>query len=461
MNIASSRAMTRVIFSRRMLVALLMGFSSGLPLLLPLTLLQAWLTERGVSIKVIGLFALVGLPYIFKFVWAPLFDRYRVHFLGRRRGWLLTLQILLALSIAAIGLVGVPDAHLLITGNPARIIGAHPFAPPLALLPGLVANHIDALGSLLPGLLAVAAAALLMAFFSASQDTVIDAYRRESLADGDEQSLGASLYVWGYRAATLFAGGIGLILAAHMPFREVFFIMAAAMGVGIITTTFIAREPQETGAAPQTLTHAVIDPLLEFFRLHQRALVILAFILLYKLGDALATSLITTFYLKVGFSTETIGAIAKLFGAWALMGGVLTGGILILRLGIYRALLLFGILQGVSTLSFAWLVHTGPAAGWLAAVVSLQNFTDGMGTAALLGYMATVTDRRYSATQFALLSSLASVPRVVLSSFTGFMAVALGWPLFFIMCAVAAIPGLALIPFLEKPKAPVSGTEQA
>lgn len=452
--------MVRVIFSRRMLTALLMGFSSGLPLLLPLTLLQAWLTERGVSIKVIGLFALVGLPYIFKFVWAPLFDRYRVHFLGRRRGWLLTLQILLALAIAAVGLVGVPDAHLLITDNPARIIGAHPFAPPLALLPDLVAHHIAALGNLLPGLLAVAAAALLMAFFSASQDTVIDAYRRESLSDGDEQSLGASLYVWGYRAATLFAGGVGLILAAHMPFRDVFFIMAAAMGVGIVTT-FIAREPRETGTAPQTLAHAVVDPLVEFFRLHQRALVILAFILLYKLGDALATSLITTFYLKLGFSTETIGAIAKLFGAWALMGGVLTGGILILRLGIYRALLIFGILQGASTLSFAWLVHTGPAAGWLAAVVSLQNFADGMGTAALLGYMATVTDRRYSATQFALLSSLASVPRVVLSSFTGFMAAALGWPLFFVICAVAAIPGLALIPFLEKPNASDPGTERA
>ena len=449
--------MARVIFSRRMLVALLMGFSSGLPLLLLLTLLQAWLTVRGMSLQVIGLFTLLGLPYIFEFIWAPLFDRYRVHFLGRRRGWLLTLQLLLALSIAAIGLVGVPDAHLLVTGNPARIIGAHPFAPPLALLPELIAEHIDALGSLLPGLLAVAAVALLMTFFSASQDIVINAYRRESLADGNEQSLGASLYVWGYRAAKLFAGGVGLILAGHMPFRDVFFIMAAAMGIGVITT-FIAREPRETGITPQTLADAVINPFIEFFHAHRRALVILAFILLYKLGDALAQSLITTFYLKVGFSVETIGTVAKLIGSWALMGGVLTGGVLILRLGIIRALLIFGILQGVSTLSFAWLVHTGPAAGWLAAVVSLEYFTDGMGTSALLGYMATVTDRRYTATQFALLSSLASVPRVVISSFTGFMAAALGWPLFFVACALAAIPGLALIPFLDRSRAPLADT---
>ncbi len=447
--------MARVIFSRRMLVALLMGFSSGLPLLIPLTLLQAWLTERGISVKVIGLFALVGLPYTFKFLWSPLFDRYRLPFLGRRRGWLLALQIVLALSIAAIGLVGVPDAHLLITADPARVIGAHPFMPPLGQLPDLIATYIGALGDLMPGLIAVALAALFMSFISASQDTVIDAYRRESLADGNEQSLGASLYVWGYRAATLFAAGGGLIFASHMPFRDVFFIMAAAIAVGV-GATFIGREPVETGAAPQTIVQAIVEPFVAFFHAHRRALIILAFILLYKLGDALATSLITTFYLKVGFSTEAIGAIAKIFGSWALIGGVLTGGILILRLGIIRSLMAFGILQAVSTVSFAWLVHTGPVGGWLAAVVSLEKFTDGMGTAALLGYMAIVTDRRYTATQFALLSSLASVPRVIISSFSGYMVHGLGWEMFFVVCGLVAIPGLTLIPFLGKPPAAVA-----
>lgn len=432
-----------------MIVALLMGFSSGLPLLLTLTLLQAWLTERGISIKVIGLIALVGLPYTFKFVWSPLFDRYRIRFLGRRRGWLLLVQLLLVLSIVALGSVGVPDAGRAATLNPARVFAASPFAPPLAALPALSADYINALGSMLPGLLAVTITALLVAFFSASQDTLIDTYRRESLGD-DEQSLGASLYVWGYRAAMLFAGGIGLILAAHIPYREVYYIMAAAMSVGIAATLF-AREPREVGRAPTTLAQAVVQPFVEFFRAHPRAVLILAFILLYKLGDAFASNLSTPFYLKLGFSTETIGVVVKLFGFWALMGGVLLGGLLVVRLGIMRSLMIFGILQGASTASLAWLTHTGPVANWLAAVISLEKFADGMGTAALVGYMALLTDRRYTATQFALLTALASVARVILSSFTGFMASSLGWALFFIVCALAAIPGLALIPWLGRP----------
>jgi len=457
-NIERWRGMARVIFSRRMLAALLMGFSSGLPLLLPLTLVQAWMTERGVSIKVIGLFALVGLPYTFKFLWSPLFDRYRMGFLGRRRGWLFTLQVILALSIAAIGLVGVPDAHLLVTADPSRVITARPFMPPLAMLPSLLVTWIDALGSLMPGLVAIAATTLVMSFFSASQDTMIDAYRRESLAD-DEQSLGASLYVWGYRAAMLFAGGGGLIFASHMPFRDVFYIMAAAMSVGIVTT-LIAREPMETRGAPQRITQAVIEPFVAFFRAHRQALLILAFILLYKLGEAMATNLTTAYYLTLGFSTETIGTVAKLFGFWALMGGVFAGGALILRLGLIRGLFVFGVMQMIASASYAVLSQTGPQISWLTAVITLENFSAGLGTAALLGYMATLTDRRYTATQFALLSSLASVPRVILSSFTGFMAAALGWPLFFIVCGLIAIPGLSLIPFLDKPDAS-TGTGQA
>ncbi len=460
MNIVRWRGMARIVLSRRMFVALLMGFSSGLPLLLPLTLLQAWLTESGVSIEVIGLFALVGLPYTFKFLWSPVFDRYRLGFLGRRRGWLLALQLLLAAAIAAIGLVGVPDAHLLITADPARVIAAHPFSPPLARLPDLLATYIHALDSLLPELLAVALTALVMSFFSASQDTMIDAYRRESLADDNEQSLGASLYVWGYRVAMLFAGGLGLIFASHMPFRDVFFIMAAAMTVGI-AATLAAKEPEEAGTAPRTLTRAVIDPLVEFFHGHRRALLILAFILLYKLGEAMATNLTTAYYLKLGFSTETIGAVAKLFGFWALMAGVFTGGAIILRLGLIRGLFIFGVLQALSSASYAWLAHTGPVVGWLTAVITLENFSAGLGTAALLGYMAIVTDRRYTATQFALLSSLASVPRVILSSVTGFMAAALGWPLFFIACGLIAIPGLSLIPFLDRPGPAGATAEQA
>ena len=447
MNRADALAMARVILSRRMLVALLMGFSSGLPLLLTLTLVPAWMTERGISVEVIGLFALVGLPYTFKFLWSPLFDRFRVPLLGRRRGWLLVLQIILALAIIGLGLTGVPNANLLATADPARVIGASPFAPPLQLLPHLIDTYTGALGDVMPGLVAVAIASLLVAFFSASQDTLIDAYRRESLRNDDEQSLGASLYVWGYRVAMLFAGGGGLIFASHMPFRDVFLIMAGAMGVGIITT-FIAREPEESGTPPQTIAEAVIEPFLAFFREHRRAVVILAFILLYKLGEAMATNLTTTYYIKLGFSTETIGAVAKLFGFWALMGGVLAGGALILKLGMRRGLFAFGIMQVVASASYAVLTQTGPLIGWLSAVITLENFSAGLGTAALVGFMATVTDRRFTATQYALLSSLASVSRVILSSFTGFMAASLGWELFFIVCGLAGIPGLILIPFL-------------
>lgn len=468
----------RVLASRRMLVALLMGFSSGLPLYLLGALLLAWLTLRGTSIEVIGLFALVGLPYAFKFVWSPLLDRYRIPILGRRRGWLLVLQIVLAIGIAALGFVGVPDVNALITANPARILITHPFAPPLAAIPRLAATYVGTVSSLLPGLFAVALTALIVAFFSASQDIMIDAYRRESLGDDREQSLGASLYVWGYRLAMLFATGVGLILAFHIAFREVFYIMAACMGVGMIAT-LIAREPRQAGAPPKNLIRAVIDPFIaffnahgvhataatgrhslrisrplsaagHFFRIYWPALAILAFILLYKLGDVLALSLATPFYLRMGFTTEEIGVVTKLFGFWATMGGILLGGVLILRIGMLRGLLIFGILQGASSALFAVLTQTGPDTTWLTVVIALQHFADGMGTAALVGFMATLTDRRFTATQFALLTALFAVPRVFLSSITGYMVDSLGWALFFIVCALAAIPGLLLIPALPR-----------
>ncbi len=478
MNRTKLLATLRVIASRRMLVAFLMGFSSGLPLLLTLTLLQAWLTLNGISIAVIGLFALVGLPYTFKFIWSPIFDRYRMPFLGRRRGWLLVIQLILAATIVALGLTGVPNAAAENAANPAWIFAGAPFAPPLAHLPQLMTTWIGSLGSILPGLSAVALVALLVAFFSASQDTLIDAYRRESLADDNEQAFGASLYTWGYRLAMLFAGGIGLILAYHLSFRNVFFIMAASMIVGIVAT-LIAHEPRAVAGKPTTLARSVIDPFIAFFRAYRwhkappmtnpaergvarivleggltffkaywPALALLAFILLYKLGDALASNLAVTYLIKLGFTTETIGVVDKLFGFWALMAGILVGGLLVLKLGMRRGLLLFGIFQGAGTAAFAWLSYTGADAHWLAGVVSLVKFSDGMGTAALVGFMATLTDRRFTVTQFALLTSLASVPRVIISSFTGFMAASLGWPLFFIVCALAAIPGLALIPVL-------------
>lgn len=445
------RETIKSIASRRMLVAGLMGFSSGLPFVLTGTLLQAWLTERGTSIQIIGLFALVGLPYTFKFVWAPIFDRYHMRFLGRRRGWLLSIQVVLTAAIILTGFIGVPDANRVFSLNPSIALGNAPgeYAV-LSSLPVIMSGYITSLGELLPRLMLIGIAAVLVAFFSASQDTLIDAYRRESLYD-KEQGLGASVYIWGYRLAMLFTGGGGLILASHMPFQDVFYIMAVAMLIGI-ASSLIAREPATTAFAPTSLMEAIVSPLAEFFQTRHRPALILCFILLYKLGDSMAASLSTAYFLRLGYTTEMLGVIAKLFGFWAIIAGAIVGGLLILRLGIMRALFCFGILQGASTAAFSWLYYTGPSAHWLALVISLENFAGGMGTAAFVGYMALLTNRRFTATQYALLSSLMGVPRVIISSFTGFIQAAIGWPMFFFLCAIVAIPGLLCIRFLKNPQ---------
>ncbi len=397
-----TRQILRAVLSGRMLTALLMGFSAGLPLLLTGSVLQAWMTEEGVDLGTIGLFALVGLPYTLKFLWAPLLDRFTLsQRLGRRRGWLLGIQLLLTLAIAALG-----------------------FTEP-AINPWLVAL-----------------AALLVTFFSASQDIVIDAYRRESLAD-EEQGLGASLYVNGYRVGMLVASGGGLILADHIPFSAVYLVMAATMAVGIVTTLF-CREPEVAEGTPRTLAEAVVQPFLEYFS-RRDAWLILLFILLYKVGDTMASHMTTPFYLDIGFSKTEIGAVVKLFGFWAVIAGGLVGGVLLLRLGIYRGLWVFGILQGVSTAGFAVLAQLGPSLPGLAAVIAFENFSGGMGTAAYVAFMASLTNRKFTATQYALLSSLMGVPRVLVAAPTGYLAEGLGWEAFFLGCALLAVPGLWLL----------------
>jgi PAT family beta-lactamase induction signal transducer AmpG len=399
-------AIARTAFSGRMLVAALMGFVSGLPLLLTGSVLQAWLKEEGVDLATIGLFALTGLPYALKFLWAPLMDRYVPLALGRRRGWLLLAQ--LALIGALVALAG---------SSPAQ----HP--------------------------LGVAWAALLVAFFSASQDIVVDAYRRESLAD-DEQGLGASLAVNGYRLGMLLASGGGLILADHWSFPQVYLFMAACMLAGV-ATTLLAPEPPAAAGTPRTLGEAVVHPFVDYFR-RQDAAVILLFILLYKIGDAMASQMTTPFYLDLGFTKTQIGAVVKLFGFWATVAGGLAGGLLILRIGVPRALWGFGLLQGLSTAAFAWLVVTGPSTPWLAAVIAFENLSSGLGTAAYVAFMANLTNRRFTATQYALLSSLMGVPRVFAAAPTGWLADALGWAPFFLGCALAAIPGLMILGRLQR-----------
>ncbi len=384
-----------------MLVALIMGFSSGLPLLLTISLLQAWMKEEGMDLTVIGLMSMVGLPYTLKFLWAPLLDRYVPPFLGRRRGWLLIAQILLMASIILLG-------------------------------------FIDPAG----GAQRLAVAALFVTFFSATQDIVIDAYRREDLTDA-ELGLGSSLYINGYRIGMLLASGGGFILADRMPFSKVYLLLALCLLPGILTT-LLAREPGVSESPPRTLREAVVDPLAEYFR-RSGAVLILAFILLYKIGDTMAAAMTTPFYLEIGFSMTQVGAVANMLGFWATLGGGLLGGILMIRLGIARSLWIFGLLQSVSTAGFAVLARIGPSLPALSAVIAFENATSGMGTAAYAAFMASITNRRFTATQYALLSSLMGVPRVLASAPTGFLVKAAGWEVFFILCALAAAPGLLLL----------------
>ncbi len=384
-----------------MLVAFIMGFACGLPLLLTISLLQAWMKEEGVDLTVIGLMALVGLPYTLKFVWAPFLDRFTLPFLGRRRGWMLVAQIALMISIAGLGMT-----------NP----GKSPWM--------------------------VALAAFLVTFFSASQDIVVDAYRREDLPD-KELGLGSSLYVNGYRVGMLLASGGGLIMADHMPFSIVYLIMAFCMLPGVITTIF-TPEPPLTMGTPSNLKDAVIDPLVEYFS-RNGAVWILGFILLYKMGDTMASAMTTPFYLDIGFTKTEIGAVVKIFGFWATIAGGLAGGVIMLRLGINRSLWIFGILQAVSTAGFAMLARIGHSIPALSVVIAFENLSSGMGTAAYVAFMASITNKKFTATQYALLTSLMGIPRVLASAPTGFLAKNMGWAWFFIACTLIAIPGMLLL----------------
>ena len=395
------KSMFRTIFSGRMLVAFLMGFSCGLPLLLTITVLQAWMKEEGIDLTMIGMMALVGIPYTVKFLWAPFFDRFTLPFFGRRRGWLLIAQIALMLSIAGLGL-------------------SSPMNNPLMLV----------------------FAAFLVTFFSASQDIVVDAYRREDLSD-EELGLGSSLYINGYRVGMLLASGGGLIMADHMPFSIVYLIMAACMLPGIITT-LLAKEPLIMVGTPKTIREAVFEPLIEYFS-RNGAVWILAFILLYKIGDTMASAITTPFYLDIGFSKTEIGAVVKLFGFWATIAGSLIGGVLMFRLGISRSLWIFGFLQAISTAGFAVLARIGHSVPALSAVIGFENLSGGMGTAAYAAFMASITNKKFTATQYALLSSLMGVPRVFASAPTGFLAKNIGWEGFFIACTLIAAPGMLLL----------------
>jgi PAT family beta-lactamase induction signal transducer AmpG len=394
-------AILKVVFSRRMLVALIMGYASGLPLELTSSVLKIWMREQDVNLAVIGLFALVGLPYTLKFFQAPLLDRFSIPHLGRRRGWMLIFQFALALSICGLGRT-----------NPGQ-------APWM-----------------------VALAAFLVTLFSASQDIVVDAYRREDLAD-EELGLGSSLYIAGYRAGMLLAASGSLFLADHMGFPAAYTIMALCLLPGILTTLF-TPEPAAPFGAPDNLKEAVIQPFVEYFS-RSGAITILAFILFYKIGDAVAASMTAPFYIDLHFTKTEIASVVKLFGFPPILIGTAIGGIIMLRIGINNSLWIFGALQAVSTAGFSILARSGHSLPLLAAVIAFENLSSGMGTAAFTAFMASITNKKFTATQYALLSSLMGIPRVVASAGAGFLAQSMGWTEFFVFCTLMAIPGMLLL----------------
>lgn len=402
--------MLRKIFSYRMLIMLLVGYASGLPLLLTGSTLQAWMTNEGVDLTAIGMVSLIGLPYVLKFLWAPLLDRYQIPFFGRRRGWMIVFQILLVLSIFGLSL-----------SNPKTDI------------------------------MMVCVWAFLIALFSASQDVVLDAYRREIMPD-EELGLASSLYVNGYRLAMLVSGAYALFLADQVAWSEVYLRMALFM-IPAILFTLIAPKEEKHIKIPQNLSEAMIGPLKDFF-LRRGAWTILLFILLYKVGDSMASNMTTPFILNIGYSKTDIATVAKTFGMISTIVGALVGGIVMLKMNMKWSLIFFGLLQAVSTLGFSILPSLPVQMSSLAIVIAFENLASGMGTAAYSAYMASLTNKQFTATQYALLTALMGIPRVILASPTGKMAEVMGWEMFFIFCTVVALPGLILlIPVfkLEKP----------
>lgn len=398
------RAWQDILFSRKMLICIFLGFSSGMPLFVLTHLVPAWLRTENIDLATIGLFSILGLPYTWKFLWSPLMDRYRIPGLGRRRGWALGTQLAL---LVAIGVLGQFD--------PQASLGA------------------------------IVVMVFIVALFSASQDIVLDAYRRELLAD-DELGTGTSFWINAYRVSVLVPGSLGLILSDHVSWSVVFWVVAAFMGVGIVTTLLI-REVSEDALAPHTLREAVVEPFVEFFRRGgvRQGLAMLAFMFLYKLGDNLATALATPFYIDMGYSNSEIGSVAKFAGLWAGIAGGVLGGLIMLRVSINRALWLFGFVQLATILPYIWLSQAERTLTGLFLVVSGEYLGVGLGAIALTAYMARETNKAFTATQFALFSSFIAVPRTFANASTGFIVEAIGWTQFYVLCALVAVPGMLLL----------------
>ncbi len=419
---ASNLKWYQAIFTRRMGLCLVTGFSSGLPLYVLLSLLSAFLRKEGLDLRLIGVLSLIMFPYTWKFLWAPFLDRYRILGFSRRKGWIILTQIILILSIGTLGFCEVTSS-----------------------------------------ILTISILALITSVASATQDIAIDALRREILTD-NELGLGNSLFVNAYRIASLVPGGLSLILADFLPWSQVFMLTAACLIPGLILIFFVHEK--EANKAPRTLKEAVVEPFNEFIHRNglKAALLCVSFVFLYKLGDSMATALATPFYLDMGYSLTQIGIVAKNVGLWSMVIGGLLGGILMLKTGINKALWIFGFGQMITILGFVLLAHLGQKGQasviMLALVIGAEALGAGLGTAAFVAFIARETSPAYTATQFALLTSFSAVPRTFCNAATGFLVEGLGWENFFILCTALAIPGMLLLfkvaPFFAEEKSQTS-----
>jgi PAT family beta-lactamase induction signal transducer AmpG len=398
---------TRVYTQPKMAALIFLGFASGLPFYLTNTTLQAWMTQANVDLTTIGIFSLVGLPYSLKFLWAPLLDRYIPPFLGRRRGWLVITQVLLLLAIAAMSL---HDPRL--------------------------------------GLQALAFNAILIAFFSATQDVAGDAYRTDVLHHR-EMGAGAAIWVLGYRIALLLTGALAFVLADRMPWPTVYILLSSLMFVGIIAS-FLAPEPELNDAPPTTLADAVVLPFNEFFTRSgvARGFLVLLFIILYKYSDSLVAVMGTPFLIQTGYTQTEIGVIRGGAGLIATIVGVIAGGALLAKIGINKSLWGVAVLQALSNLGYYALAVMDENRTWLLGVIIVENFIAGLATAAMLAFMMMMCNKRFSATQFALLSSLVAASRDILTAPSGGIADATGWPTFFLVTIAAGIPALLMLPLI-------------
>lgn len=402
-------------FSKNMLITFLQGFSCGIPLIMLGATLKTWLAREGVSLTAITFSTWFSIWYSWKFLWAPFMDQYPISkSFGRRRSWMLLTQIILLVGIFSLGFFD-PKTELFNMAIICVIIG----------------------------------------LASATQDIAVDAYRREILSD-EELGLGSSVVQYGFRVAMLLGGGIGIWMISPdtvgLTWQGLYWLMGGLMGVGVLTTLLISEPASSKTVEIVSLKTAIIEPFREFLR-RDGAILILLFVFLFKFGDAMASSTLSPFYVHMGYTNEQIGLIAKTYGLIAALIGLFVGGIGIFYLGVYRSLWIFGILQAVSTGLFALITYTGPEVWSLSVAVLFEDLTAGMGSAAFLAFISYVCNKKYTATQFALLSSIAVSGRVFFSGFSGAIVEKTlnnNYAIFYISCALLAIPGLVMLFYMKK-----------